>query len=53
MGCGKQKYFIKDCWNKKSNKGAKGSNKIKVIKEARDIGRCLIRSFAFYYNNLY
>jgi len=53
MGCRKQKYFIKDCWNKNNNKGAKSSKKVKITKEVRNVRECLIRSFAFCYNKIY
>ena len=45
--------FIKDYQNKKGNKGAKSNKKVKVIKEAKNARGCLIRSFTFYYNNIY
>jgi len=38
---------------KKEIKGPKVIKKIKVIKKAKNIGRCSIKSFVFYYNNIY
>jgi len=38
---------------KKVIKELKAVKKVKVIKEARNIRDCLIRSFIFYYNNIY
>jgi len=29
MGCGKQKHYIKNCWNRKGNNIAKGTKEVK------------------------
>ena len=50
---GNKNILLKIIKIKKVIKGLKLVKKIKVIKETRNIKECLIRSFAFYYNNIY
>ena len=45
--------ILKTAEIKKSNNIAKGTKKIFFFQEAKNTNGCLIRSFIFYYNNIY
>ena len=52
MGCGKKGYYIKD-YRSKDVYIVKGTNMLKDNNRVKSIRECLIKHFAFCYNNAY